>query len=427
MTSFSYVALDARGRETRGEIEVSNEGEALRRLKEMGVFPTRVRAGRGEARTRTRQGPGRTTTRRAAPFWKVGERVKPRVLIPFTRQMATLLEAGMSLTRGLKLIREQDCDPVLRRIIQRVVADIEGGSSFSEALVAHPKVFNGLYVQLVKAGELSGALDAVLARLATFMEKAQRLKSRVTSAMFYPCAVITVAVAVMGVMLVFVVPRFEEVFSGLLGGRPMPPFTQLVLGFSKSVKEHIGLVLAAAAGLVFALQAAVATPPGRALFDRLKLRLPGVGPVIRKAIIARVTRTLGTLLGSGVPILQALHIVRETAGNTSVRHALGAVHDSVKEGESMTLPLRASGVFPAVVTGLVDVGEQTGALPEMLLRIADNYDEEVDTATAAMTSLLEPVMIVFLALVVGAIVIALFLPIIDVMMNTDGPQHDAGE
>ncbi len=426
MTSFSYVALDARGREMRGEIEGHTEIEALRRLKEMGFFPTRVRAGRGAKTSATRPGRPRAA-RRTTPFWRAGERVKPRVLIPFTRQMATLLEAGMSLTRGLKLIQEQDCDPALRRTLQRIVADIEAGSSFSEALAAHPRVFNALYLQLVKAGELSGALDAVLARLATFMEKAQRLKSRVSGAMYYPCAVITVAVAVMGVMLVFVVPRFEEVFSDLLGGRPMPAFTQLVLGFSKALKEHIGLVLAAVATVVIGVRAAAATPPGRTLFDHLKLRLPGVGPVIRKAIIARVTRTLGTLLGSGVPILQALQIVRETAGNRTVHGALGAVHDSVKEGESITLPLRVSGVFPAVVTGLVDVGEQTGALPEMLLRIADNYDEEVDTATAAMTSLLEPVMIVFLALVVGTIVIALFLPIIDVILNSDGPDHGVGE
>jgi type IV pilus assembly protein PilC len=228
-------------------------------------------------------------------------------------------------------------------------------------------------------------------------------------------------------MMIFIVPRFEEVFTGLLNGRPLPPFTMLVLNVSKALKEHIVWFLAGGAGAVFGVKLLLGTRPGRALFDRAKLRLPAIGPVMRKAVVARIARTLGTLLGSGVPILQALTIVRETAGNTLISRALADVHTSVKEGETVAMPLRESGVFPAVVIGMVDVGEQTGALPEMLMKIADNYDEEVDTATSAMTSLLEPVMIVFLALVVGTIVVALFLPIIDAVLGVDTPNADVAE
>src|SRR5882672_3802321 len=432
MTSYSYIALDARGRETRGALSVESQLEAVRRLKEMGFFPTKVTPGRkapaaSGAKALSRQPATGGLLKRSFSIPGLSGRVKPRAVLTFTRQVATLLEAGMPLTRGLKLIQEQDCEPGLKRVISEIVSAIEGGSSLSEAMAMHPRAFNGLYVQMVKAGEISGALDVVLARLATFMEKAQRLKSRITGAMFYPIAVLFVALAVLVVMMVFIVPRFEEVFAGLLNGRPMPPFTMLVLDSSKALKNHFVLLLAAVAGAGFGVKLLLATPPGRALFDRAKLRLPAIGPVMRKAVVARITRTLGTLLGSGVPILQSLTIVKETAGNTLISRALADVHTSVKEGETVALPLRASGVFPAVVIGMVDVGEQTGALPEMLLKIADNYDEDVDTATAAMTSLLEPVMIVFLALIVGTIVVSLFLPIIDIVTNFDSPNPEMGE
>lgn len=431
MANFSYIALDSRGRETRGALAVESQLEAVRRLKEMGFFPTSVTASRAE-RSAREPASGRGLARRGGFRTSMGirlfrARVKSRAVLTFTRQMATLLEAGMPLTRGLKLIQDQDCDPGLRRVIAGVLASIEGGSSFSEALAFHPRVFNRLYVQMVKAGELSGALDVVLARLATFMEKAQRLKSRVTTAMVYPAAVLCVAAAVIVLLMVVLVPKFEEIFDGLMNGRPLPAFTMVVIHFSRLMQQHFVVLLAGVAAAVLGVKVLLGTPPGRAMFDRLKLRLPGVGPVIRKAIVARVTRTLGTLLSSGVPILQALNIVKETASNTLVSRALADVHASVREGETVTTPLKASGVFPAVVIGMVDVGEQTGALPEMLLKIAGNYDEEVDDATSAMTSLLEPVMIVFLALVVGTIVIALFLPIIDIMINSDTPRPDAGE
>lgn len=431
MTNFSYIALDSRGRETRGALAVESQLEAVRRLKEMGFFPTSVTASRAATRRPGNSFAGETMRRGLlrASFELPGfrPRVKSKSLLTFTRQVATLLEAGMPLTRGLRLIQDQDCEPALRKVIGQVLESIEGGSSFSEALALHPRSFNRLYVQMVKAGEVSGALDTVLARLATFMEKAQRLKSRVTSAMVYPAAVLCVAGAVVVLLMVVLVPKFEEIFNGLMNGRPLPAFTQMVINFSRIMQQHIVLLLVGGVAVALGLRMFLRTPPGRATADRMKLRSPALGVVIRKAIVARVTRTLGTLLSSGVPILQALTIVKETAGNTMVSRALSDVHSSVKEGETVAMPLRESGVFPAVVIGMVDVGEQTGALPEMLLKIADNYDEEVDTATSAMTSLLEPVMIVFLALVVGTIVVALFLPIVCMATDFGSPNSDVAE
>lgn len=428
MSSFSYIALDARGRESRGVLEVESDSEAVRRLKEMGFFPTSIKLGRRPqkgARPSSRHGGGLLRLEIALPG--MVSRARPRAVATLARQLATLLEAGMPLTRGLKLLQNQDGEAALTRILGETADSIEGGSSFSEALAFHPRTFNRLFVQMVKAGEASGSLDVVLARLATFMEKSQRLKSRVTSAMVYPSAVLCVAAGVVVLLMVVLVPKFEEIFRDAMGGRPLPPFTMLVVNASRMLQHHFLSLVIGAAAAVMALRFLTGTPPGRAAFDRLKLRLPGVGPVIRKAIVARVTRTLGTLLSSGVPVLQALTIVRETAGNALVNRALADVHASVKEGETITLPLRASGVFPAVVIGMVDVGEQTGALPEMLLKIADTYDEEVDTATAAMTSLLEPVMIVGLALIVGTVVIAMFLPILGIADGFDQSRPEGGE
>jgi type IV pilus assembly protein PilC len=303
---------------------------------------------------------------------------------------------------------------------------IEGGSTFSEALAQHPKVFNKLFVNMVKAGEIGGVLEVVLRRLSEFMEKAQKIKGKVIAAMFYPCAVIVVATAIMGVLLVLVIPKFKEVFSGALtGGKELPAFTQVVLNISDAVRLHFVVTVLCIVALFILFQIAVHTKLGRRIFDQLKLKMPVLGPVVSKVAISRFTRTLGTLVSSGVPILQALTIVKETSGNVIVAKAVQDVHESVKEGETITAPLEASRVFPPMVISMVDVGEQTGALPEMLMKIADNYDEEVDNAVASMTSLLEPIMIVFLAVIVGSIVIAMFLPLID-LMNTVGGDDSGG-
>jgi type IV pilus assembly protein PilC len=292
---------------------------------------------------------------------------------------------------------------------------VEGGSTFSEALSQHPKIFSRLYVNMVRAGEAGGAMDVTLSRLADFQEKAQKIKNKVLAAMVYPSVVICVAIGILAFLMVFIVPKFQEIFRDLLEGKELPALTQFVLGVSNLVKNNFLIVLAVVAVIVITLKAMAKTQKGKYILDLIKLRSPVFGSLIRKVSIARFTRTLGTLIASGVPILQALNIVRETAGNEVVAKAVGQVHDAVKEGEKIVQPMEASGIFPAMVVSMVDVGEETGALPDMLMKIADVYDDEVDNAVSAMTSLLEPIMIVVLALIVGTIVIALFLPLISII------------
>ena len=425
MSSFSYVAIDPQGLESRGTLDVSDQSEALRRIKEMGLLPTKVLAARkprqrlGATQPRPRAGAGRR--RLTLPAW--GSRIKVAALTVFTRQLATLVEAGLPLLRGLRILEEQSESRTLRRIIGELSLTIEGGSSFGEALALHPRIFNRLYINMVKAGELGGVLDVTLRRLADFMENSQKIKGKVKAAMYYPCAVLCVAAGILALLMTYVVPRFKDVFEGLLGGARMPAFTLFVLRLSDGVKSHIltGIVVAAALGIAFFC--ALRTGWGRWAFDKLKLVLPLVGPVFRKVSISRFSRTLGTLLSSGVPILQALTIVKETAGNVVVGNVISDVHQQVKEGEPIAPGLKESGVFPAMVAGMVDVGEQTGALPEMLLKIADTYDDEVDNSVSAMTSLLEPIMIVFLALIVGSIVVALFLPLVSINLQPDSTGH----
>jgi type IV pilus assembly protein PilC len=313
------------------------------------------------------------------------------------------------------VLEKQEKNPTLRSVIGDLSLAIEGGSTFSESLAQHPKIFNRLFVNMVKAGELGGVLEVVLTRLAEFMEKAQKIKGKVIAAMFYPVAVLIVATGILILLMVKVVPSFKSVFENMIEGAQLPAFTRLVLNISDTVKNNIVMTLGVLAAFIVVFMIFVRTKFGRHVWDKFKLKMPVIGPVVNKVAISRFTRTLGTLVSSGVPILQALTIVKETAGNVIVSNAVGAVHESVKEGETITAPLEASGVFPPMVISMVDVGEQTGALPEMLLKIADNYDEEVDNAVAAMTSLLEPIMIIFLAVIVGSIVIAMFLPLIDLM------------
>jgi type IV pilus assembly protein PilC len=423
MSNYSYVAVDPQGVESRGTLDVPDQTEALRRIKEMGLFPTKVLAASQPGQRAAPTQPGLRAERRTGnhsfPVWGGG--VGTKTLTVFTRQLATLVEAGMPLLRGLRTLQEQAESRALRRVIRELSLTIENGSSFAEALALRPKVFNGLYVNMVKAGEIGGALDVTLRRLAEFMEKSQKIKGKVKAAMYYPCAVICVATAILTLLMTYVVPRFRDVFEGLLGGGQMPAFTMFIIRISDLVKHHIllGAIAAAALGMVFLLT--LRTEWGRRSFDGIKLAMPLVGPIFRKSAISRFTRTLGTLLSSGVPILQALTIVKETAGNVVLGRVISDVHQHVKEGDPIAPALKGSGVFPAMVAGMVDVGEQTGALPEMLMKIADNYDDEVDNSVSAMTSLLEPIMIVFLAVIVGSIVVALFLPLFN--FNVDGPAN----
>ena len=435
MPKFSYVAMDSRGKETKGTLDVANQNEAIGRLKEMGYFPTKV--------VQVDASKDKSAAKAKAPAGKGGKkgglnaninikipglsgRVNMKTLTVFTRQLATLVDAGLPLLRGLRVLERQERNLTLKEIIGKIALSIEGGSTFSEGLAQHPKTFNKLYVNMVKAGELGGVLEVVLARLAEFQEKAQKIKGKVVAAMFYPVAVMIVAICILAILMIFVVPKFEAIFKDMLPGKPLPAFTELVLGISNLIKDHAivtGCVLIALA-IGFAIWKR--TKSGRYIVDKVKLKMPVLGPVFSKVAISRFARTLGTLVSSGVPILQALTIVKETAGNVVVGEAVTAVHESVKEGETITAPLEASNVFPPMVISMVDVGEQTGALPEMLMKIADNYDDEVDNAVAAMTSLLEPIMIVFLAVIVGSIVIAMFLPLIGLIEGIGG-ENEGGE
>jgi type IV pilus assembly protein PilC len=427
MSNYSYVAFDGRGYEVKGSLDVLDQAEAIRRLKEMGYFPTKIIA-RDASKTPDAT-PARISARKGFALKSItlgGTGISAAPLSTFTRQMATLLEAGLPITRGLRLLEEQETNVHLRRVIEELTLAIEGGETLSEALSHHPKVFNRLFINMIKAGEIDGVLDIVLKRLADFMEKAQKIKGKVIAALFYPAAVLTVAAAIMGVLLVFVIPKFKDIFTGLLNGRPLPAFTLLILNISDAVKNHIFLTTGALVGIGLVFRLLVSTRQGRRIFDRAKLKAPLIGPVLRKAAISKFARTFGTLVGSGVPILQTLTIVKETSGNMAVSEAVSAVHESVKQGETITTPLKASGIFPAMVVGMIDVGEQTGALPEMLMKVADTYDDQVDNAVASMTSLIEPIMIVLLAVVVGSIVIALFLPIIVMMENGMDSRDDGG-
>ena len=424
MPKFNYVAMDSRGKETKGTLEVADQNEAIGRIKEMGFFPTKVVEDKGgpPAPGAPRKGPAKGAKKGGVSLNfqikipGLSGRVKPKVLTTFTRQLATLVQAGLPLLRGLRVLQKQERSANLKTILGDLAVSIEGGSTFSEALAQHPKVFNRLFVNMVKAGEIGGVLEVVLKRLSEFMEKAQKIKGKVIAAMFYPCAVLVVATAIMGVLMVLVIPKFKEIFEGALGnGSGLPPFTNFVMGISSAIKDHFIRTVIEIISLFIVFNIVIRTKLGRKFWDKFKLVVPVLGPVVSKVAISRFTRTLGTLISSGVPILQALTIVKETSGNVIIAGAVGAIHESVKEGETITAPLEASGVFPPMVISMVDVGEQTGALPEMLMKIADNYEEEVDNAVAAMTSLLEPIMIVFLAVIVGSIVIAMFLPLIQLM------------
>ncbi len=424
MPKFNYVAMDSRGKETKGTLEVANQNEAIGRIKEMGFFPTKVvedkggpAAGGGAKKSAAKGGKkGGPSLNFQIKIPGLSGRVKTKVLTTFTRQLATLVQAGLPLLRGLRVLQKQERSANLKGILGDLAVSIEGGSTFSEALAQHPKVFNRLFVNMVKAGEIGGVLEVVLKRLSEFMEKAQKIKGKVIAAMFYPCAVMVVAAAIMGVLMVLVIPKFKDIFEGALGGgQSLPPFTVFVMSISSAVKDHFVRTMIEIVVCFVIFNILIRLKLGRRLWDKFKLVVPILGPVVSKVAISRFTRTLGTLISSGVPILQALTIVKETSGNVIIGAAVGAIHESVKEGETITAPLEASGVFPPMVISMVDVGEQTGALPEMLMKIADNYEEEVDNAVSAMTSLLEPVMIVFLAVIVGSIVIAMFLPLIQLM------------
>jgi type IV pilus assembly protein PilC len=410
MPSFTYTALDANGAEKRGLLDAPDAHEVAARLRERGLFPTGVTP---TERTLLEAVPaGQRSWLAAIPLLKP---VGARELAVFTRQLGTLLRAGMPLLQALEALGRQQRNERFRHVVESLADGIRTGDTLSVAMARHPRVFDPLYLSMIKAGEAGGVLDAVLDRLARFQEKSLHVRGKVVSAMVYPAVVLAVAAAILAGLLVFVVPRFQQIFADLLKGAPLPPLTRAVLGVSEAIRGHIwlvaGLLIAAWLGFRFFRR----TATGALLVDTLVVKLPLFGDLFLKAVIARFGRTFGTLLSSGVPILPALLITRDTCGNARVAGAILRVHDRVKEGAPVARPLEATRVFPPMVTSMIDVGEHSGQLPEMLNKVADIYEEEVDNAVAGLSSLIEPILILFLALVVGTIVVALFLPIVRIV------------
>jgi len=414
MPLFAYSAVDAQGKTHQGTMEANSVADATAAIKQLGRFPTHI--AETTATTPPSKGKG-FSLNFSLGGGKGSGKVPSKVLTVFTRQLSTLISAGLPLLRSLRTLSKQEKNPSLRTIMGSLAESVEGGTTFSEALAQHPKAFNKLYVNMVKAGELGGVLEVVLTRLAEFAEKSQRIRGKVTSAMVYPVVVLTIAVGIVSFLMLFIVPKFEAIFKDMLGGRPLPAITQIIMDLSRFIQGNFLAIAGGLAVLVVGVRFALRLPGVSAAADSYKLKLPLFGDMLTKTSVARFSRTLGTLVSSGVPILQALQITRDTAGNERVSAAIETIHDNVKEGESMVTPMEASGIFPPMVVSMVQVGEETGQLPDMLTKVADVFEEEVDTAVAGLTSMLEPLMIVLLALIVGTIVIALFLPLITIIQD----------
>ena len=434
MATFNYIAKDAAGNETRGQIEAGDRSSAIAAVRAQGLFPTAL----GEAKSapsaaapaqKAKKGKAPAPVKKPAgkskdiniklPSWMRGK-VKTKVLTQFTRQLATLVNAGLPLMRGIDVLKRQMKDPQMVEALNGIAENIAAGGTFSESLTQYPKIFDKLYVNMVKAGEAGGVLEVVLGRLAEFAEKSEKIANKVKGAMIYPIVVLVAAVGITGFLLVAVIPKFKQVFNDMLGGKALPAITQYVMDASEFVQHNGLLIVAIVVAFVTIKKIVGKTEAGAYLYDVISLKAPVTGTLVQRTAVSRVTRTLGTLLSSGVPILQSLVIVRDTTGNRVVSKALQDVHDAVKEGEGMTQPLSQCSVFPPMVVSMVEVGEETGALADMLTRIANTYDDEVDNAVAGMTAAIEPALIIVLAVVVGTIVTAMFLPMIDIISSVSG-------
>lgn len=420
MARFQYTAMDSNGKERKGAVEADNEQEATQQLKQMGLFPTSLVLNKGASAAK---GAGKASGAKTGAGFRLGAPKIPRKdLTTTTRQLATLLEAGLPLVRALRTLERQakGSKPALNKVLGDLATQVEGGATFSEALAAHPKSFNKLYVSMVRAGEASGAMEVVLVRLAEFMEKAQRIAGKVKSAMMYPVSVLVIAGGITAGLMVFIVPKFAKMFDEMLPGEPMPGITIFVVNASNALANHAPAVLIGLAVFVIIFKLILKTKPGALAFDTLAIKCPPFNGLVVRNASARFCRTLGTLMSSGVAVLQALQIVKDTSGNELVSRAIQDVHDAVKEGEGMTKSLEQSRVFPLMLCSMVEVGEETGALPDMLNRVAGVYEEEVDRAVEGLTSMIEPLMICFLAVVVGGIVIAMFAPMVKMIDKLGG-------
>ena len=427
MPTFTYEALNAGGKPQKGTIDASSSEEAIQRIKSQGYFPTAVREQKvkksaagspaaASAKKKKKAGGGGIT---------IGG-VKKKQLTSFTRQLSTLQDAGLPLLRSLQILEQQMKPGVMKKTLISVCEEVEGGSSLSDAMAKNPKAFDKLYVKMVNAGEIGGVLDIILQRLAEFMEKAERLKRKIKGAMVYPIVVVLVAVAILTFIMLFIIPKFEEIFTDF--GVALPGITMALINASRWVAggqpgqqvPGVVVILVAPFAAFILWKLLRKAGPGRAATDIAMLKIPVFGTIIRKTSIARFTRTLGTLIAAGVPILEAITITKETSGNYVYEKALGNVHDSIREGETFAVPLRESKTCDPLVVNMIDVGEETGEMDAMMMKIADNYDEEVDVAVAALLSLLEPLMVVVLGGMVGTIVVAMFMPMVAMIESLQG-------
>jgi len=416
MSTFVYEAMNQTGQEVKDQIEASSAEDALGKIRSLGLFPTRIRekGGRkkGEAGGKRKKKGGAITFGRA----------KTKHVTQFTRQLATLQDAGLPILRSLTILEEQQKPGPLKNALSTISEDVEGGSTLSEAMSKHPKAFDRLYVNMVAAGETGGVLDVILIRLAEFMEKAQKLKNKIKGAMIYPTVVMSFAVAIVSMIMVVVVPKFKDIFADFDATLPM--VTQYLIGISNwfvhGTPPGWAIVLISPIAFFLFTKLLKQSKGGRFALDTVKLKIPVMGQIIGKSSVARFTRTLGTLVNAGVPILEAINITKETSGNEVYARALSKVHDSIREGESFADPLRAAKVCDGIVVNMVSVGEETGELDKMLIKVADNYDEDVEVLVGSLISLLEPIMVAVLGVIVGFIVVALFLPLVALIQSITG-------
>ena len=416
MATFQYEAMNSVGQVVKGEVDASSSEDAITKIRGLGHFPTKIKeqkAAKKSASTKVAEAP---TVRRRG----VGS-VSTKLLTTFTRQLSTLQDAGLPILRSLRILEEQQKPGSLRLAIKYVADDVESGATLSEAMGRHPKCYDKLYTNMVAAGEAGGVLDVVLRRLAEFMESSQKLKRRIIGAMVYPVAVMFFAgVIVMGIMI-FIIPKFKEMFTKEFGS-DLPGPTKILMDASDWIGAGNGWAVIVAIPIVITIiwKLARQSAAGRHFTDSFKLKIPVMGQIIAKTCISRFTRTLGTLLTAGVPILEAINITRETTGNDVFAKALEKVHDGIREGESFAEPLRQAKIVEPMVVNMIDVGEETGELDKMLSKVADTYDEEVEVLVAGMVSLMEPVMVITLGVIVGFIVVSLFLPMVSMLETFSG-------
>lgn len=412
MPTYVVEAMDSKGKPVKQEVEAVSVEDAQDKIRNMNLYPTSIKE-KGEKGKREMVA-GEIKERKGFDLFGVSN----KKLTYFTRQFSTLVDAGLPLVRSLRILMEQERAGTLKNVLADIIEDVQGGASLSEAMARHPKVFDDLYCNMVRAGEAGGVLEDVLRRLAEFMEKSQKLKRRVIGALIYPAAVITIAGGILALIIIVIIPKFKKMFEEMMV--ELPAATEILLTVTGFFMDHIVLILALPVILFIIYQIIRRTEIGGMTVDRVKLYVPIFGGIIRKTSIARFARTFGTLIDAGVAILEALSIIEHTTGNKVVSHAISEIHDSIKTGENIAGPMRESGVFNEMVVNMVDVGEETGELDKMLIKIADAYEDEVDNTVAALMSILEPVIIITLGLIVGFIVISLFLPLISLMQGIGG-------